>query len=484
MIRKIDSLIDNTTMYRLMLYGLILLVGITLTFSAFGWLAYGLPELLLSLIVILGIGFAVKLGLGKVYDIPQNFESSLITCLILFFIMSIPTNLSGYIGLALAPIAALASKYIFVWRGAHIFNPAAVGALVVSLSGVSVASWWVATPLLFPFVTLIGLVILRKTRRFLMFIGFFLTSLIIILFQGVSIETALLSWPIMFLGTIMLTEPVTMPSVQKYRIMYAVGVGVLWTLPFHIGPIFASPHLALIVGNIFAAFVSWRILQKLYYVKSTKLSPTTFDVAFKPEKSFSFIPGQFMEWTLKGVPLDKRGNRRTFTIVTTPYDDYIHIVTKYADPGSQFKNILRTMKPGASVLAGRVSGDFVIPSDVSKPLIFIAGGIGITPFVTIISDLVKKGQKRSVVLFYFAAHQQEILYKTLWEKASRLGVVVVPLTKTDDTITKPLVENYVANQKPDVYLSGPPGMVRAYKKQLRQLDIPIGKVHTDYFSGY
>ncbi|HET9433330.1 MAG TPA: FAD-dependent oxidoreductase, partial [Chitinophagaceae bacterium] len=131
-----------------------------------------------------------------------------------------------------------------------------------------------------------------------------------------------------------------------------------------------------------------------------------------------------------------------------------------------------------------LSGDFVLPKDVNKKLLLVAGGIGVTPFRSMIKDLSLSKQKRDITLFYFAASEQEVLYKDIWQEAKQYGVKVVSFTnreKLDDG----MLQKYVPDHKQrDFYLSGPPFMVRAYKKVLRSLGISAHNIHTDYFSGY
>ncbi len=485
MLYKLDDFLNSFTMYRVILYGLGWLVGAALILSGSGVLQYSFVGMLISLGLILSVGFIVQSILGWLYKLPQNFESSLITCLILFFIMGIPASGYEVIGIVLAVVIALTSKYILTWRGANIFNPAAFGAFIASLTGIGFAAWWIATPTMLPFVILLGLIVLRKTRRFKLFFAFFAPALIIILLQGVDTLTVLTSWPLLFAGTIMLTEPSTMPSTNRKRLAYGVIVGLLLGSPFHIGPIVSSPHLALLVGNIFTLLVSTHSSRTLRFVRKTQLSPTTYDFAFTPPQAISYIPGQYQEWTLKTSKIDGRGNRRTFTIVSNPEDQLLHLVTKFYDHGSQFKQYLKHMEVGDYILAGRVAGDFILPKDAKTSLIFIAGGIGITPFVTMVNYLVSTNQKRAVTLLYFVANEREILFKNLWRQASKLGINVIFLVGSQNTLNIELLKKHnvdITNKV--IYLSGPPAMVRNYKKVLKRLSVPQHKIRTDYFSGY
>jgi ferredoxin-NADP reductase len=470
-------------MYRLVLYCLSLLVGVAMVFSFFGLISYPFWSLVGSLAVLLTVGFALKVGLGWVYKLPPNFESSLITALILFFVLLVPTNLSEYLGLGVGVIAALVSKYVINWRGAHVFNPAAFGALVASLTGLTSAGWWIATPIMLPFVLLIGFLILRKTRQFSLFFAFAIPALCLILLHGISPSLALTSYPLVFLGTVMLTEPITMPSNFRWRLVYGVLVGLVFGASLNFGFISTSPHLALLVGNLLAFIVTMRSGQLLRLIKRTQLSPTTYEFAFENSR-FNYKAGQYLAWTLDKVKFDARGNRRSFTIASAPGEKNMKLGVKFYEPSSQFKKTLLGLKEGDGIHVSALSGDFVMPKNVNKKLLFIAGGIGVTPFRSMVKDVMLTKQKRDITLFYFANNESEVLYKDIWQEALACGVKVVPLIG-QQFLTEELLQKYTPDFKErEVYLSGPPPMVRAYKKALRSLGIPVRSIHTDYFSGY
>lgn len=484
MLAKFDDFLNSITMYRLMLYCLCGLVGIAFILSFFGVLSYPFWSLAGSLAVLSTVGFILKIVLEKVYRLPANFESSLITTLILFFVLAVPTELNQYIGLAAGITIALVSKYVINWRGAHIFNPAALGAFVVSLTGLTQGVWWVATPALLPFVLLIGLLILRKTRQFSLFFAFAAIALGVLFLQGVSPQLVVMSYPLVYLGVIMLTEPATMPSSYKMRVVFGAIVGLVFASQFSIGIISNSPHLALLVGNLFAFFVTLRAGQHLKLVERKQLSSTTYEFAFAPSRKINYKPGLYFAWTLDKVKFDSRGNRRSFTIASSPLEKNLKLGIKFYEPSSQFKKTLLGLKKGDHIHVSALSGDFVLPKDQNKKLLFIAGGIGVTPFRSMIRDLTLRKQKRDITLFYFANGEQEVLYKDIWKDAAPYGVKVVPLTNREK-LDKELLKKYVSDYKQhDFYLSGPPFMVRAYKKTLRALDISASRIHTDYFSGY
>lgn len=474
-------------MYRVVLYGLIGLVGTALALSGLGILNYAsFGVLVMMLLLISVVTFASNQLLARVYKVVPNLESSAITALILFFVLGAPTHASEWVGIALAGVIAIASKYVITWHSAHIFNPAAFGVLAVSLLGVGGGSWWIANTALFIPTLIVGFLILYKLRRFELFFAFAVPALVIILITLLpgpplfeAITTALTLYPLLFLGTVMLTEPSTMPIGRFERFVFAVLVGVLFAYTFDLGFIASSPHLALLVGNVFAFLVTARVSTKLKLVEINQLTPTTYSYSFKPERPIKHSSGQYMEFTVPNVKVDSRGNRRSFSIASAPGDTLINIGVKFYQPTSQFKTTLQSLKLGDEIIGNHVAGEFMLPKNTSKPIVFIAGGIGITPFISMIRDMQQSKAHRSVDLYYFVSDKTEVAYKDILRSASDSGVTVHIRIGREARLSDEEISHH---SKAEFYLSGPPGLVNTYKSQLKSNGVK--NIRTDYFTGY
>ena len=149
------------------------------------------------------------------------------------------------------------------------------------------------------------------------------------------------------------------------------------------------------------------------------------------------------------------------------------------------------------VLATSVSGDFLLPTDASKKLVFIAGGIGITPFISMIRTLLILGEKRDITLFYSNKTEEEIAYKYVLEQAEKeLGIKVVhvlsDLEKISSSwqgekgfITSDMIKNFAGDYKArNYFISGPPGMVAAYTTTLKDMGVSSCDIVTDFFPGF
>ncbi|HEV7453840.1 MAG TPA: hypothetical protein VGO07_01125 [Candidatus Saccharimonadales bacterium] len=490
MLRTIDDLLDGITMYRLVLYGLAALAAIGIVLGFIGQLGLPAGAMIISLSLLLLVCYTGNRFLSWAWGVPSNSESSLITALILFCILPPATTLPRAMGIAAAGIIAVASKYLLTWHAKHIFNPAAIAVLVVGLIGVVPVTWWVGSRAMLPFTLLLGLLVTWTVRRSHMLFSFVIAALAVLLFIGMRhgqeahtiIAGAFTSWPLIFFGTIMLTEPATMPPRRRQRILYGALVGILFASQLHIGIVSATPQAALIIGNIYAFAVGIRRNVRMTFAGKRQLTPTTYDFSFTPDHRFSFLPGQYMEWTIPHGPADGRGNRRTFTIASSPTEPAVHIGVKFYVPASSFKQALLAMQPGDRLTAGQLAGDFVLPRDPQQKLVCIAGGVGITPFCSMVAYLAATGQTRDMVLLYFVKRPREVAYRDELRQAAKHGV----RTKILQGALQPDAIAQAASDYRErlFYISGPPGMVRSHRAVLRSMGVPANRIVSDYFSGY
>lgn len=508
MVKAIDTLLNTITMYRVVLYGLIILAIVAIIFGAAGILFYNPLSLLISLAILFNVCYFSNLLFGKMLNAPINGESSAITALILFFIFQPVTNVDQGLTLVLAGLIAMASKYVLAINKKHIFNPAAIATVILGMLGNGYALWWVGSDVLLPIVVIIGLLIVRKIRRFRMVAAGITAAVVSIALVGVflnkvpaldAISQAFLSFPLIFFATVMMTEPLTTPHRNNLRIIYAVIVGLFFGAQFEFGPIFSTPELALVIGNIFSFIVSPKQRLSLALKDKKKLAQHMHEFVFTPSQKLAFQPGQYLEWTLPlKRPIDTRGNRRYFTIASSPTEPEIKLGVKIEEgKWSTFKKHLSEMKNGDILAASQLAGDFTLPKDPSKKLLFIAGGIGITPFRSMIQYLVDKNEKRDIIMLYTTPHPDELAYIPLFDEAEKkLGIkVVYVITREENApndwkgkkgrITEDMLKEVAPDYKDrDAYLSGPNAMVESYKSLLHQAGTAWNRIHADYFPGF
>lgn len=472
-------------MYRQMLLFLIVLLGAAILFSAVGILPFDPWRILAQAVFLIFVCWGLNSLATRLAKTKANFESPLITALILSLILGPAGIGEGWLFLTAAALAAMFSKYLLVFNQSHIFNPAAFGALAAALILGEPASWWVGNQILLPLVVIGGLIIAKKVRRFQL-VGSFLA-----VYLGLSalggravIETLLLTSPLLFFCFVMLIEPLTSPQRTSRRIYFGVLVGAILFAVQKFFPFFPSPlEAALLAGNIFVRVVNPNFRQTFTLAKKEQLAPGIIGFWFMPFRPFSFMPGQFLEYTLPHRRPDARGARRYFTIASAPTEKQILLVTKFSERGSSFKQALKNMETTGEIIASKVDGDFVLPAGTSDKMVFIAGGIGITPFRGMIKHLLAAGQTRNIILLYGAKTELDFVFRDVFEQArQRFGMKVV---YTLDAISQELIRREVPDfQKRLFYVSGPEPMVENTEKLLAGMGVSANRVKRDYFPGY
>lgn len=504
MLRRINAVIDQTTMYRLVLYVLLGYIAAGAVLAQTGRLAFSPIELLGSTAFLVLMCWAANSLLAGIFDVPTNIESATLTALILALILDPAKSFGDLSVLGWAAILAMASKYILAIHQKHLFNPAAISAVIIGYALNQPAGWWVGTADMLPVVLLGGLLIVRKVRQGDLVLIFLLTALIAesvaAQLHGTPVPSALrqllVQSPLIFFASVMLTEPLTAPPTTGLKRLYGLLTGVLFIPQIHVGSIYSTPELALVIGNLYAYLVSPKQKFVLTLKRKTRLSPDTIDFAFSRPPALAFAPGQYMEWTLGHARADRRGNRRYFTLASSPTEPMLHLGVKLSKPGSSFKQALRGLNSRTSILAGQVAGDFTLPKDPRLKLAFIAGGIGITPFRSMLKYLIDTGQQRDIIVLYTARAADDFVYADVLREARvKLGVPTI-YTLTDTAaiprkwsgevgrIDRDMLTRFIPDYyERTFYLSGPPEMVRATERVLRSLRVPSRQIKKDFFAG-
>ncbi len=502
--KYIDNFLNGITMYKLVLYGLTILSLIAIALGFLGILSYSGLSLIVTLIILLVTCFVTNQLFSTLFKVQTNVESVWITSYILFFVLFPAVTVNDFLTVSLVGFIAMVSKYLLTIDKKHIFNPVAISIFLIGLFGSGVASWWVATlTMMFPVIVL-GFLILRKLKRFQMFFVFVIASLVSIsLFNFSSISNiyeilkiTFISGPILFFGSIMLTEPLTTPPTKKLQMIYALITGFMFGAQFEFGILYSTPGLALVIGNIFSYIVSPRARLVLTLLEMNQLSKDVYEFVWKTDKKLQFKSGQYLEWTLGHKNPDQRGNRRYFTIASSPTEEDLRLGVKFYDNSSSFKKKLGSLNAGDKIIASQLSGEFTLPLDKNKKLVFIAGGIGVTPFRSMVKNMIDNNENRDAVLFYSNKTPADIVYKDIFDDASRLGLKT--LYAVNDLAGAPVTQNMpvgfvdekmIRENVPDFtermfYISGPHGMITAFEATLSKMGVSSSNIKTDFFPGF
>lgn len=505
MLRFIDNLLNRITMYRLVLYYLMALWAVAFIFSIFGILAYEPFGMAVTAVIILCVCWLANTILAETFEAPTNVESVYITALILMVILTPIKATDPYmywVFLVMASVGAIASKFMLAINKKHVFNPAAFGVALVALTGAYSASWWLGTAVMFPFVLVGGFLIVRKIRRSDLVISFiiaaFASMIVFTLLGGLNlisaVQSAFLHSPIFFFAFVMITEPLTTPPTRAMRIAYGLFVGAIFSPAVNFAGIYSTPELALLVGNVFSYLVSPKTKMMLKLKEIIPTGADLYDFVFTPDRKLKFKAGQYLEWTLDHNGPDSRGNRRYFTIASSPTESDIRMGVKFYPNSSTFKKKLASLNAGDVIVGSQLAGEFTLPKDKNKKLVFIAGGIGVTPFRSMVKEMLDLNEKRDVVMFYSAKTPEELAYRDIFDQAViKNGLKMIYAVNDAPAgwkgLTGYITADMIMQEVPDhaerfFYISGPRSMVVMFEDALKKLGVPKNQIKTDFFPGF
>lgn len=228
---------------------------------------------------------------------------------------------------------------------------------------------------------------------------------------------------------------------------------------------------------------------KLTFIKKLKEESDAETFVFEPHAPLNWKAGQFLFYTFPHPSVDERGVTRYFTISSAPFEKNIHITTRISDERSSFKEALNNLKRGDQIEAADPDGDFTMEDSLGpgKNHIFISGGIGITPYFSILKDLNHKNLPINITLMY-ANSDENFVFKKELEALSqkhpnfKIKYFVSPKHIETSDIKQTIDET---SDNPTIWFSGPEKMTEAFEKILKEdLKIPENRTKFDYFPGY
>ncbi len=231
----------------------------------------------------------------------------------------------------------------------------------------------------------------------------------------------------------------------------------------------------------------------LQFLKKIKESKDAYSFYFE-KKDLDFTAGQYMKVVLNIKDPDERGVSRFFTIASSPDEEQICITTRIIQ--SSFKMAFNNLTSGQEVSFNGPFGNFVL-TDNEKPLVFLAGGIGITPFHSMIKYIADNKLDRQISLFVSWTNEEEMVYHEELKNISSQNknfLYIPTITHAEEgsswdgetgRIDKEKIEKYVNNfSNCTFYLSGPQAMVEAMEKMVGEIGIISEQIKTDKFPGY
>jgi glycine betaine catabolism B len=210
-----------------------------------------------------------------------------------------------------------------------------------------------------------------------------------------------------------------------------------------------------------------------------------YSFLFEPEEPLIWEAGQYMHYNFPHINEDDRGHQRWFTISTAPFEKNIQITTRFnPDRSSSFKQGLLGMDIGRKIEADDgPKGTFVVDAQASHH-VFIAGGIGITPYRSMLAQLNHEDHMPKIDLFYANSDTDFVFDDELRGLEKKWPSFKIHKFVGDKRIQKEDLQPFVDEPDAIFYLSGPHPLVDAYEELLKSMDASGDRIKLDYFPGY
>jgi ferredoxin-NADP reductase len=223
----------------------------------------------------------------------------------------------------------------------------------------------------------------------------------------------------------------------------------------------------------------------------------TTGLYFEKPDGFAFKPGQFANFTLDSpIAYDPGGSARTLSIASAPNEKDLMVAMRMRDTG--FKRAAGALPIGSPFLIEGPYGNLILHKDIARPAVFLAGGIGITPFRSMIRHATEVGSAHRISLFYSFRRLEEAAFLKELQEVQELNSrfkFIPTITHPDGVphhwrgelghITEQMLTKWLPDfQVPIFYIAGPPGMVASMRQMLCEADVSDDDIRAEEFAGY
>lgn len=235
-------------------------------------------------------------------------------------------------------------------------------------------------------------------------------------------------------------------------------------------------------------------IHQLKLIERREVARDTIEFVFEKPTGLTFIPGQYAGFTLiNPSETDAGGITRRFSLLSSPNDTHIRFATRIQN--SAYKRVLNSLAMGDMIKFAGPTGNFILHEDATIPAVFIAGGIGVTPFYSMIQHAKEQHSEQSLFLFYGNQNLNEASYMneiTQLQKQNSHFHFIPTFAHPHETwqgetgfITHTMIKKYISDLDiPYFYICGSPAMVTALQETLVEMGISDNKIKVEDFPGY
>ena len=218
---------------------------------------------------------------------------------------------------------------------------------------------------------------------------------------------------------------------------------------------------------------------------------------FERPDGFDFKPGQAIDLILADAPAkDGQSARHAFSLVSAPSAQELVVATRMRD--SAFKRVLKSLAVGARVEIDGPFGSLALHSDRARAAVFIAGGIGITPFMSMLRQAIHDRLPQQLLLLYSNRRPEDAAFLTELQSLAQQNAnfnllpTMTEMVKSSQSWrgeTSPiddalLQKAMLGHPKPVFYVVGPPGMVAGMRETLNRIGVDDDDIRSEEFYGY
>jgi ferredoxin-NADP reductase len=228
-----------------------------------------------------------------------------------------------------------------------------------------------------------------------------------------------------------------------------------------------------------------------------EVAERTMAFQFEKPSGWTFKAGQSIDMTLINPPeTDAEGNTRAFSIASAPHEDMLMVATRLRD--TAFKRVLHSMPLGSEVKVEGPFGNLTLHNNAVRTAVILAGGIGITPFRSMVLRAAKEKLPHRIFLFFSNRRPEDSPFLEELQALERQNPnyrFIGTMTGMEKShrqwkgetgyLNKEMLSKHLKGaESPIYYIAGPPAMVKGLHTMLNGAGVDDDDIRTEEFAGY